>query len=95
VGNETFALWGAGQLAMKILSRPGFPGAQLAFVVDAAPTRQGQKLGTHEVFAPAAIPAEAWPRKVVAGSVFAEASIERSALSLGIDLDVIELTPRG
>jgi SAM-dependent methyltransferase len=95
VGNETFVLWGAGQLAMKILSRTGFPSAQLAFVVDAAPTRQGQKLGTHEVLAPATIPAEAWPRKVVAGSVFAEASIERSALSLGIDLDVIELTSRG
>jgi SAM-dependent methyltransferase len=93
VGDEAFALWGAGQLAMKILSRSAFPLAQLEFIVDAAPTRQGQKLDALEVFAPAAVAEDAWPPKIVAGSIFAEASIEKSVRALGIEADVIALVP--
>ena len=93
VGDQAFVLWGAGQLAMKMLSRESFPTAQLAFIVDAAPTRHGQVLGAHEVLAPVVFPSDAWPKKVVAGSVFAETSIEKSARALGISAEVIALTP--
>ncbi len=94
IGDDAFVLWGAGQLATKILSRAAFPKEQLAFIVDAAPTRQGQRLGAFEVRAPSTVEGADWPVKIVAGSIFAEASIEKSARALGVDADVVALTAR-
>jgi SAM-dependent methyltransferase len=94
VGDESFVLWGAGQLATKILSRASFPKEGLAFIVDAAPTRQGQRLGTFEVLAPASVKPADWPTKIVAGSIFAETSIEKAARALGVDAEVIALSSR-
>ncbi len=91
VGDHSFALWGAGQMAAKILRRPAFPIAQLAFIVDSAPTRQGEQLGAFEVRDPASVPLVEWPAVIVPSSIFAGASIARAVTSLNLPSRIVAL----
>jgi SAM-dependent methyltransferase len=91
LGAEVFALWGAGQLAMKLLARPRFPLRQLSHIVDAAPTRCGYELAGHVIVSPDELAPSSWPRFVVAGSIFAETSIQAAVEARGIPAEVVAL----
>lgn len=88
---EDFALWGAGQLTMKLLARDRFPRKRLRVIIDSAPTRKGKILSGMTVRGPGDLAPGEWPAVVVAGSVFASASISETLHSLDLPARVIAL----
>lgn len=81
-GESAFAVWGFGELTMKLLAAPALANRRLAAVIDANPARHGIEVGGVAVTAPACPPEPELP--VVVGSLLGQESILAELARLGL-----------
>jgi len=85
-GEDRFAVWGFGELAMKLLALPPLASRRLAALVDANPSRHGIAIGSTRVGPPADLP-EGVP--VVVASYLSQRAIVDQIGALGLANRVI------
>jgi len=73
-GDEAVIVWGAGQLAMKLLRDTVLAEKRVAAIVDSSPQRHGMHVGQIQIVAPSAI-RELPPFPIVIASVHSDAAI--------------------
>ena len=95
VGDEPFAIWGAGQFTMKWIRRPEFPTHGLRLLVDEAPSRIGLTIGRHTVVDPSLIPTNGWPPLILTGSAYAADSITAAIRERELPIKVATPFPSG
>ena len=91
VSNEPFVIWGAGQFAMKLIRRPGFPLKHCIGIVDSSPSRLGLQIDQFTVGRPEDL-RDSPPSVVLTGSIFGAESIAIAVLEMGLNSRVVPLS---
>ncbi len=90
-GTDRVLMWGAGQLAMKLLGLPCFGQVQVQALVDNNPVLRGKRLANAPVVAPQAIAGSSEP--IVIATLLHADEIIASIRALGLQNPIIELQP--
>lgn len=90
-GHKTVILWGAGQLAMKVLALPCLQQHALRAIVDNNPVLRGKTLRGSPVVAPADI--AGFPEPIVITTLLHAADIEAQIRQMGLRNAIIQLLP--
>ena len=88
---KTVILWGAGQLAMKVLALPCLAGASIRAIVDCNPILKGKTLHGAPIVAPSEIAGTSEP--IVITTLLHATEIAAQILRLGLNNPVVSLLP--